>query len=233
MVDASVQDRAMSAFSFLEGADEAFRVAFFEAAQTRHVAAHQFMAMEGDPCHALPLVLSGQARVYTMGPQGREITLYRIAPGESCILTASCILGDRHFPAFVRTDHDADVLLVPSEVVRTWMDRYPGWRQFVFQLIARRLVTVIETVDEVTFQRLDVRLAAYLLDQADAADDAAIHATHEAIAAEIGSSRAVISRQLKAFEHEEVVALGRGVVTVRDEASLRRILRSAKKSGGV
>lgn len=223
----SLRDRAVSAFTFLEQADDAFRDAFFEAAQVRRMAAHQFIAMEGDSCHALPLVLSGRARVYKMGDQGREITLYRIAPGESCILTASCILGDRHFPAFASTDHDVEVLLIPSNNVQAWMNDYPAWRQFVFQLIARRLVSVIETVDEVTFQRLDARLATYLLNQLQATEDNAIHATHEAIASELGSSRAVISRQLKAFEQKGLVTLGRGRVTVRDEAALRRMLRGS------
>lgn len=222
-MDPATQDRATAVFSFLQRAAADFRTAFFEAARPRRVAAHQFVAMEGDPCRALPLVLSGQARVYTMGAQGREVTLYRIAPGESCILTASCILGGQDFPAFVRTDRDTEMLIVPSDVVRTWMDRHPAWRQFVFQLIARRLATVIETVDEVTFQRLDARLAAYLLDQVERADDAAIHATHAAIAAEIGSSRAVVSRQLKAFERAGLVALGRGLITVQDAPGLRRI----------
>ncbi len=182
------------------------------------------MAMEGDACSTLPLVLSGKARVYKMGDQGREITLYRITPGESCILTASCILGDRAFPAFARTDQDAEVLLVPSSTVQAWMNRYPAWREFIFRLIARRLVSVIETVDEVTFQRLDARLASYLLDQLQADDDMTISATHEAIASELGSSRAVISRQLKAFEQKGIVRLGRGRVLVRDETALHRML---------
>lgn len=225
-MNASTKDRAASVFSFLERAEVDFRTAFFESVQTRQVAANQFMAMEGDPCRVLPLVLNGQARVYTMGPQGREITLYRIAPGESCILTASCILGGQDFPAFVRTDRDTDMLLVPSTTMRAWMDRHSAWRQFVFQLIARRLATVIETVDEVTFQRLDVRLATYLIDQLRAAEDDAIHVTHEAIASELGSSRAVISRQLKAFEQNGLVTLGRGLITVRDEMALRRMLHA-------
>ncbi len=223
-MDASLRDRTVAVFAFLEQAEDAFRDAFFEAAQLRHMAAHQFMAMEGDPCQALPLVLSGRARVYTMGDQGREITLYRLAPGESCILTASCILSDRAFPAFARTDCDADVLLVPSGTVRRWMDQYPAWRQFVFQLIAQRLTSVIETVDAVAFQRLDVRLAAYLADQIQATEGDAISVTHKAIASELGSSRAVISRQLKAFEQKGLVTLGRGVVTVRNEAALGRML---------
>lgn len=218
----SLQDRALSAFSFLKQADDAFRSTFFDAVQVRHMEEHQFVAMEGDTCHALPLVLSGQARVYKMGAQGREITLYRIAPGESCILTASCILGDRDFPAFARTDPDVEMLLVPSGSVRQWMHNDPAWRQFVFQLIARRLVTVIETVDEVTFQRLDARLAAHLLDRLQMAEDDTLHMTHETIASELGSSREVISRQLKTFERKGLVMLGRGVLTVQNPAGLRR-----------
>lgn len=230
MIDSRQQDRAVSVFSFLRDADETFRTAFFETARSHRIDAGQFVAMEGDACRALPLVLDGQARVYKMGARGREITLYRIAPGESCILTASCILGDRSFPAFARADHDVAMALVPAGTVRRWMDRHPAWRSFVFQLIAQRLTAVIETVDAVTFQRLDARLAAYLLRQADASEvDAsevdAVRATHEAIALELGSSRAVISRQLKTFEREGLVTLGRGVITVHDPDGLRRRTR--------
>jgi len=221
VMDSSLRNRAVSAFAFLEQADDAFRSAFFEAVRLQQLAARQFIAMEGDSCHALPLMLSGQARVYKMGDQGREITLYRIAPGESCILTASCILGNRDFPAFAHTDGDAEMLVVPSGAVRKWMHDHPAWRQFVFQLIARRLVTVIETVDEVTFQRLDARLAAHLLDQLQTAKGDALHVTHETIASELGSSREVISRQLKMLEQEGLVTLGRGVITVHDPAGLR------------
>lgn len=222
MVDPALRDQAVAAFSFLRDAGEAFRSAFFEAVRSHRIEAGQFVAMEGDACRALPLVLDGRARVYKMGAQGREITLYRIAPGESCILTASCILGDRRFPAFARADQDVEMMLVPSGVVRRWMDQYPAWRSFVFQLIAQRLTSVIQTVDEVAFQRLDARLAAYLLQQIDAAERDTVHATHEAIASELGSSRAVISRQLKTFEQEGLVVLGRGVIAVQDPDGLRQ-----------
>ena len=222
-MDVSLKDRMVSAFTFLQQAGDTFQAAFFDTVQVRHLVEHQFVAMEGDTCRALPLVLSGRARVYKMGDQGREITLYRITPGESCILTASCILGDQDFPAFAVADRNVEMLLVPSRAVRQWMHDHPAWRQFVFQLIARRLAAVIETVDEVTFQRLDARLAAYLLDQYQEAEGDALHVTHEIIASELGSSREVISRQLKTFEREELVTLGRGMITVNNPAGLRRV----------
>jgi len=226
-MDSSTRGLALSTFPFLQQGNTALQDAFFEAAQPRRLPAHQFMAMEGDPCHALPLVVRGQARVYTMGDQGREITLYRIVAGESCILTASCILGGQQFPAFARADDETEQLLVPSETVHAWMRDHPAWRQFVFELIARRLASVIATVDEVAFQRLDARLAVYLLHQLQRTEGDTLSTTHEDIASELGSARAVISRKLKSFEHRGLVALGRGQITVHDAAALHRLQHTA------
>lgn len=226
-MDTSIRSRARSTFTFLRQGDTALEDAFFDAAQSRSLAADQFMAMEGDPCHALPLVMSGHARVYTMGDQGREVTLYRMVAGESCILTASCILGGRTFPAFARAEDETDVWLLPSRTVHAWMHDHPAWRQFIFDLMARRLARVIATVDEVAFQRLDARLAHYLLDRLERAEGRTLFTTHEGIASELGSARAAISRKLKTFEHRGLVALGRGQITVRDEDALRRLQHSA------
>ena len=187
-----------------------------------------FICMEGDHCGVIPLLLSGTARVYKTSESGREITLYRIDPGESCILTASCILSDIPFPAFAVAESDVEALVIPSGTFNAWVGRSTHWRDFVFRLLSKRLSSVIEIVEEVAFQQLDARLAAYLLERVEGGR---VVTTHEKIAADLGSSREVISRILKEFEREECVLLRRGVVEICNPVSLEGISRGRGEGG--
>lgn len=177
------------------------------------------ICLEGDHCQALPFVVRGEARVLRTSPAGRVLTLYTIAPGESCILTASCLLSGRPFPAYAEAETDVEAALLPADAFVEAFGRLPPLREHVFGLLAARFADVIELVDAVAFQRLDARLAAHLLDQADGGGR--IPRTHEALAEALGTSREVVSRTLKEFERRGHVALGRGEVVVRDAPALR------------
>jgi len=202
---------------------ETLRTALREETQEVTLTPGEFVCMEGTTCASLALVLDGTARVYKSGASGREITLYRVEPGESCILTTSCILGDRPFPAFAAAETVLTARLVPAAAVRAWMDAHPPWRRYVFALFAARLDAVIATLEEVTFRQLDVRLARHLVAASDGADGAVVRATHEQLAADLGSAREVISRLLKDFEHKGLVTLRRGAVGLDDRAGLKRM----------
>lgn len=122
--------------------------------------------IEGDQVEAIALLISGVVRVYKIGETGREITLYRFGLGESCILTANAILSRKSFPAIATVEKDAEAVMIPAEVFRDWVRRHDLWREFVFELLSDRLSTVMAVVDEVIFQRMDRRVAAWLLKQA-------------------------------------------------------------------
>ncbi|MFQ3661236.1 MAG: Crp/Fnr family transcriptional regulator [Chloroflexaceae bacterium] len=175
---------------------------------------------EGDLCATFAILAHGRVRVFKIGETGREITLYRFGRGESCILTASCILSDRHFPAIATVEESAEAFVVPYLVFQEWMDTYAPWRAYVFQLLSRRLATVMAVVDEVAFRRVDTRLAEFLLHQAPS--DGLVRLTHQQIAAELGTSREVVSRILADFAAAGLVQLGRGSISVRDRAGLER-----------
>ena len=181
----------------------------------------QYICMEGGTCHTLSIVLEGSVRVYKMGESGREITLYRLHPVESCILTASCILNDRLFPAFARTETAVRALSIPQPLFKQWVDEYPEWRSYVFSQVYARLQDVISLVEEVTFRKLDSRLVAYLVDRISGSDSVIV-TTHEAIARDLGSSREVISRLLKEFEHAGFLALDRGEIRVLNLSAMAR-----------
>lgn len=206
------QSKALNTLAFLPNAAEAFRHVFLETAIHKTVPAGSFICLENNQCGFLPLVLQGEARVYKMSDEGRELTLYPILPGDSCILTASCIMNDIVFPANAIAVSDVEALLVPSQQVRTWLTAYPDWSSYIFSLLSRRLVDVISLVEEVAFQRMDVRLARYLSDAS--ASNMVIKKTHEAIATDLGTSREVVSRLLKELEYKSVLSLSRGAITI-------------------
>jgi len=201
-----------------------------EETQPVELASGAFICMDGNMCQSLALVMEGRARVYKMSEQGREITLYRVEPGESCILTASCILSNRPFPAFAVADTGVRARLVSASTVRRWMNREPVWRRYVFDLVAGRLDTVIATLEEVAFRRLDTRLARLLLEESETEDGRrTLRATHKRLAADLGSAREVVSRLLKDFEQEGLVNLERSLVRIVDPVGLRRAGRGARR----
>ncbi|GAB4348132.1 MAG: Crp/Fnr family transcriptional regulator [Gammaproteobacteria bacterium] len=180
----------------------------------------QFICLEGQSCSQLALVVKGSVRVYKSGETGREITLYRVSPGGSCILTASCILNQRAFPAFAVAETEVEGYVIPAAVFQSWVEQHPPWRNYVFQLLSDRLESVIEVLEEVAFRRMDSRLAAHLLEKHAVTGSPELRETHEMIAADLGSSREVISRLLKDFEREGLVRLGRGQILILDTEAL-------------
>jgi len=174
--------------------------------------------LEGDPAEAIALLISGAVGVYKIGETGREITLYRFGLGESCILTANAILSSQSFPAIATVEREAEAVMIPADVFRDWVKRHDLWREFVFDLLSARLSTVMALVDQVAFQRMDRRIAALLLARARLQHP--LNITHQEIAAELGSSREVISRILESIAAQNAIKIGRGTVEVIDFATL-------------
>jgi len=210
-------------FPFLKEASADVKQQFSEYTVVKQLPVGEYICWEGDACNHLALVLSGAVRVYKVGETGREITLYRIEQGESCILTASCILSQEHFPAMALVEQPVQAVLIPSLILRRWVQRYDVWRDYVFGLLSARLAAVIATVEEVAFRRVDVRLAEFLVKQAE--EQPTITRTHQEIASELGTAREVISRILKDFEREQIIALARGAITIQDRPALLEKIR--------
>lgn len=220
-----IQQKALAVFPFLKAADAAFQRQFFARGLPTALPVGQFICMEGNQCAHLPLVVSGTARVYKIAESGREITLYRIEPGESCILTASCLMSRLDFPAFAVAETDMEAIAIPAGVLPAWLHQHEAWRTYLFDLLSHRLSTTIELVEEVAFRHMDARLAAYLVNLTSATER--VERTHEAVAADLGTSREVVSRLLKEFEQKGFVTLSRGVICVCDRASLANLAAKA------
>jgi CRP/FNR family transcriptional regulator len=174
------------------------------------LSAGQHICMEGSTCSHLAFVLSGTGRIYKLSETGREITLYRVESGECCILTLSCIISGKRFPAFAVSESELQAIIVPAASIQQWMEDSRLWRRYAWNLIAERLGEVISLVEEVTFRRMDERLAFYLNQHDLFPLGKQKRITHQQIAAELGTSREVISRLLKDQEEQGIVELGRG-----------------------
>lgn len=176
----------------------------------------------GDRVQGFPLVLDGSVRVAKTGAHGRELVLYRVGPGEGCILTSSCLLGDTPYAAEGTVERPARLLVLPRPLFDALLEHVP-FRAFVFRLFSSRLAELTELVEAVAFRRLDSRLAERLLGRG-----AKLRVTHQQLALELGTVREIVSRVLKSFEEQGLVALGREQIEILDAAGLRRLAGAAE-----
>jgi CRP/FNR family transcriptional regulator len=206
-------------FQFLQQADSDFQQRFFEHVSKIDLPAAQPICHQGTQCSHLALVVSGSARVYKLSENGREITLYRIGPGESCILTASCIMNGEPFPASAVSEEPIEAILISTADVIRWTDQTSAFRNYLFNLISGRLSEVIGVVEEIAFRRVDRRLAGYLI-QLSKQHGSRIKSTHQSIASDLGTSREVVSRILKDLEQQQMITTARGVINICDTQRL-------------
>jgi CRP/FNR family transcriptional regulator len=218
MITTQQFERLVQTLPILSHADPDLLREFQQAASFTRIPAGHDVFVEGDLVDAIALLISGVVRVYKIGETGREITLYRFGNGESCILTANAILSQQNFPAVATVETAAEAIMIPADTFRDWVRRYDLWREFVFDLLSQRLASVMSIVEEVAFRRMDARLAAFLAERAR--PDSLIHITHQELAAELGSSREVISRILEDFSAQGVVEVSRGVIKILDREAL-------------
>jgi len=217
-----LQERLARRFPWLANAAPEFRAVLVRDSALQRAPVGYEVCGEGQACAALAILLEGVVRVAKPGASGREITLYRIHPGDSCVLTASCILSARPFPARAVVEAPAEALFVPADRVLAWLDVYPDWRRLLFGLVARRLTTVISLVEEVAFHRMDERLAALLLElHAEHGPNLAV--THQHLATELGTSREVVTRVLGDFERRGWLETRRARIRILDPDGLARL----------
>lgn len=195
---------------FRKGSDNLVRE-LLSSGQVKAFPAGMNIYSEGDACSAIAFVLAGEVRVYKTGETGREITLYEIGPGETCILNASCLLSGTSYPAHAVTSEEGSMLLVPAPDFRRMVAEHESLRDFVFALLSQRLSLVMELIEEVAFARMDRRLIDYLVEKSE---NNKLEITHQKIASGLGTSREVVSRLLKDFERKKLVRLSRNAITL-------------------
>jgi CRP/FNR family transcriptional regulator, anaerobic regulatory protein len=175
-----------------------------------------------NPCMSFPLILEGTVRVVKTAPNGRELQLYRVVPGDACVLSSSCLLGHAPYSARGVAESDTTLVMLPAPIFNKLVISHEPFRTYVFGIFADRIAELMQLVEAVAFQRLDQRLAALLLGKGRL-----IHTTHQQLADELGSVREIVSRLLRSFADQGLVGLAREQVEILDPAGLRSIASPA------
>ena len=206
-----VREAFVKAFPFLTNGQGRLVDRLLATAAVKPFTGGEPLYFEGDGCQGIGFLLSGEIRVFKIGENGREVTLYEIFPGETCILNASCLLSRQRYPANATALSAGTILLIPGGLFLELMTESQRVRTFIFSLFSRRFSEIIELLEEITFGNLTERLTDYLVEKSS---NDRLHVSHQTIANDLGSSREVISRLLKDFERKGKVALSRNQVTL-------------------
>lgn len=172
----------------------------------------------GDACEGFLMLLDGVVKVSQSADDGREILLYRVYPGDSCTLSMSCLMGSAPYPARGRSEGNLSAVMLPADVFFQLVARSDAFREFAFCSLGDRVCSLMAIIEEIAFQKLDSRLAMKLLDR-----DEPITVTHRALAAELGTSREVVTRLLKLFEEKHALELSRGQITITNRDTMRQL----------
>jgi len=172
----------------------------------------------GSACEQYLLLSKGSVGVKMLTKNGKSVLLYRVQPGQSCIITTSCLLGNSRYPSFGETESDIEALGIPRQAFAKALDESGQFRHFVFDGLSQRLADVMQRLELINFTSIDSRLADALLTRATT--DGRLETTHEALAEEVGTAREVISRHLKKLETQGILTLERGIIQIKNSSAL-------------
>jgi len=197
-----------------------------ESAKQTRIPAGARLFRESERCHDFMWLLEGTVRVFKNSQAGREITLYRVAPGELCVLSLQCLLCDEGFPAEAVAETDLFGLTLSRNDFDRAIDDSKDFRRYLLKVLSRRISDVVQLVSEVTFQRLDLRLACLLGQLFERSDGEPLLITHARVARELGTTREMVSRILKELERQQCIQLLRGEIHLVSREELNWFSRS-------
>lgn len=198
--------------------------ASLEALPVATVPKGQTLFCPGEAARGFVVVLEGRVEVFLTGATGRDILLYAVEPGQSCVQSTLGLLGGTEYSGEAITASDCNLVLIPRATFLALMNSSEPFRHFVFEAFAERMQGMMTLLEKVAFQKVEMRLAAALL---NGARDGQLHITHAELAVQIGSAREVVSRRLDHLAKRGVVQLDRGRVTLLDPPALQRLAHSA------
>lgn len=217
-MDDAIKQKVLRLYPALGSMTAAALDRVLDEAMVRTVPAGTVMFDESNPCQAFPMLIEGTISVSKRAANGRELQLYRVVPGESCLLTSSCLLGNVPYSARGTAESEVTVVALPPDLFNRLVAEHEPFRTYIFSLFAERISDLMQLVEAVAFHRLDQRLAALLLGKGRT-----IQTTHQQLAEELGSVREIVSRLLKSFAEQGLVALSRERIEVLNPQELRRI----------
>ena len=180
---------------------------------------------DGNECTGVILIKSGSLRMYLLSEEGKEITLYRLFPGDMCILSASCVLSSITFDVFVDSEESSECVVVGGCAYEDLSKRMPEAKIFALESATQSFSEIMWVMQQILFMSMDKRLAIFLLDEVSKTGSDTVRLTHEQIAKYIGSAREVVSRMLKYFSAEGLVSSSRSEgIKILDKKRLRALV---------
>lgn len=177
-----------------------------------------------DACLGMVYVQKGSIRVFLMSEEGREVTLFHIGEGDSCILSASCVMGEISLEVQLVAEMDTEILAVSAGTYKKLMESNLKLRCFTYELSTKRLSSVVWVMQQILFAHFDERMARFLLTEYEKTGSTKISMTQEEIAREVNSAREVVARMLRQFAEDGWIEVGRGTITLKDIQSLKQIV---------
>lgn len=218
------KDAFLSAFPGLGQLDDTALRRLAEGARLVTIPAGSVVFEDGSPSTHYTLVMDGIVRVQKVSESGREIVLYRVESGQTCVLNTSALMTGGSYDAQAIAETAVKALLLPEASFHALLAGSDAFRRFVFSVYSTRIADLLCLIEEVAFGRIDVRLAQCLTEHAGT--DGVIKATHQELAVELGTAREVVSRQLKDFERRGWLSLFRGRVELSDPRALRELAKN-------
>jgi len=206
-------------FPVFKKLSETSRQVIFTAGNELILPDGQMLMKQNQECQNIPMVISGHLRIYKLSSSGREMTLYRIGPGETCLISIACQIKGQDFPAMAQVEGKTHLFMLPSFVCADVLGTSLAWKDFIITSIYDHLTDVMQTLEAVAFDRTDHRLILWLMEKS-AGRNASILCTHEEIAIELGTAREVVSRLLGELKNKGAVTLGRGKIMITDSTQL-------------
>ncbi len=181
---------------------------------------------EGSLCSVVPFLKEGLLKVYLISESGRELTLYKVLPGQMCILAMLTAYSGNVYPAYTKAEEDCYLYMIPSEIAIKWFEEIHWWRSLFMKVLSKNLLGIMYTLNSMVSESIKDRLISYLLSSCE--KGFVIEKTHEEIAKDIGSVRVVVSRVLKELEKEGLISLQREKLFIRDYEALKRRANNAR-----
>jgi CRP/FNR family transcriptional regulator len=216
MADAKKTAEFEKAFPFIRELGSGEKTIFFSSAISRRFDAETVIMDESRSCSGVIFVLSGSIRIYKLSDEGKEITLYRIGRGETCVLTVACLMatGDIPFPVAAAAEQETEVMFVRTEAFKKLFYASPPLQKYIFTSMSAKFYSILGLLENITFKRTSERLMDLLISKT-AGGAYPLYATHGSIASELGTAREVVSRLLKDLEAKGRVALSRGKILLK------------------
>ncbi|GAA0763362.1 MULTISPECIES: Crp/Fnr family transcriptional regulator [Clostridium] len=204
-------------YPFLQELDEDILNKFFSKIAIKSYEAGESMFNNKQSCIGFSFILEGKIRVYKIGDDGKEITLYRLGRGDNCFNTILCALTDSEEKSFSDVEENAIIALLPMDFSKRYLLDNSSFLKYIFKNLYDKFENVVEGLEKVTFNSIENRLIGYFKERMKENNNSKIiYTTHEKIAADIGSSREVVSRSLKSLEKRGILELGRGKIKIKN-----------------